>query len=206
MQQTIQQIIKNNELHAKWLNTLSYLENVGARKISACEQDHTVDLIQLKHAAEEHRHAYYLKKQISKVLPESNYNYNPGELLAAIQTKHYLNALDLKVARFLKNKYHLNEKDLKYACYLFVTYAIEVRADILYPIYQEQLNLQKSKVLVKSIILEEEGHLQEMVEQLNRFDKDWQDAASIAISFEQELFNYWLKGVKKELKKHEVVK
>jgi hypothetical protein len=29
-------IVACNELHAKWLNTLSYLENCGARKIAAC--------------------------------------------------------------------------------------------------------------------------------------------------------------------------
>lgn len=200
MQQIIQQIIKNNEIHAKWLNTLSYLENTGARKISACEQDHSVDLIQLKHAAEEHRHAYYLKKQISKVLPGANFYYQASELLAPIQTKHYLNALDLKIARYLKKTYTLNQDQLKYACYLFVTYAIEVRADSLYPTYQEQLTKHKSKVLVKSIILEEEGHLQEMIQQLNAFDPNWQKPADIALGFEQELFEYWLEGVEKELK------
>jgi bacterioferritin (cytochrome b1) len=70
MQKIIEAIIRNNEIHAKWLNTLSFMENAGARKISACEDPVTVDLIQLKHAAEEHRHAYYLKKQILKLIPD----------------------------------------------------------------------------------------------------------------------------------------
>jgi hypothetical protein len=42
------------------------MENAGARKISKCEHPTLVTQIQLKHAAEEHRHAYYLKKQIGK--------------------------------------------------------------------------------------------------------------------------------------------
>ena len=33
----LNRIVASNELHAKWLNTLSYLENCGARKIAACE-------------------------------------------------------------------------------------------------------------------------------------------------------------------------
>ena len=59
-------IINDNQLHAKWLNTLSLMENTGARKISASEDPLTVTYIVLKHAAEEHRHAFYLKKQIEK--------------------------------------------------------------------------------------------------------------------------------------------
>jgi bacterioferritin (cytochrome b1) len=66
----LEKIVQQNETHAKWLNTLSFMENAGARKISACEHPTNVSLIQLKHAAEEHRHAYYLKKQILKIDPE----------------------------------------------------------------------------------------------------------------------------------------
>ena len=62
----LHQIIADNTLHAKWLNTLSLMENTGARKISASEDPLTVTYIILKHAAEEHRHAFYLKKQIEK--------------------------------------------------------------------------------------------------------------------------------------------
>ena len=43
------------------------MENAGAKKISASEDKEKVSLIILKHAAEEHRHAYYLKKQIAKI-------------------------------------------------------------------------------------------------------------------------------------------
>ena len=66
MQKILTSIVSDNNLHCKWINTLSYMENCGARKISACEQPQTVQLMQLKHAAEEHRHAYYLKKQLLK--------------------------------------------------------------------------------------------------------------------------------------------
>ena len=67
MRATIERIVENPELHAKWLNTLSFMENCGARKISAGEDRVKTSLLQLKHAAEEHRHAYYLKKQIGKL-------------------------------------------------------------------------------------------------------------------------------------------
>jgi demethoxyubiquinone hydroxylase (CLK1/Coq7/Cat5 family) len=69
----------------------------------------------------------------------------------------------------LQKGFQLSKEDLKYAAYLFVTYAIEVRADDLYPVYQDILTKESSKIMVKSIILEEEGHLEEMINQLNEF-------------------------------------
>jgi len=160
-------IIADNTLHSKWLNTLSLMENTGARKISASEDPLTVTYIILKHAAEEHRHAFYLKKQIEKTGKANCPTYAPEFLLAPGYSKYYLNQLDIQVCRYLKNALKLSGKDLRFAAYLLVTYAIEVRADELYPIYQEALENVSSKVNVKSIILEEEGHLEEMINQLN---------------------------------------
>ena len=70
-ERTFHTIVADNMLHARWLNTLSLMENTGARKISASEDPATVTYIILKHAAEEHRHAFYLKKQIEKVADKS---------------------------------------------------------------------------------------------------------------------------------------
>ena len=165
----IDKIVSDNKAHSKWLNTLSFMENAGARKISACEHPTKVNLIQLKHACEEHRHAYYLKKQIGKINVEWCKTYEANELLAPIATRQYLHALDVKACKYLHAHFDLTKEELKYAAYLFVTYAIEVRADELYPVYQEVLTKTNSKVMVKSIILEEEGHLEEMIHQLDEF-------------------------------------
>lgn len=185
-------IIADNELHAKWLNTLSLMENTGARKISASEDPVTVTYIILKHAAEEHRHAFYLKKQIEKAGEGLCPNYSSEYLLAPANSKYYLNQLDIDVCRYLKNELGLKGRELRFAAYLLVTYAIEVRADELYPIYQEALDAVKSKVNVKSIILEEEGHLEEMINQLKTFSPDWQHHAQKAVNIETGLFNDWV--------------
>jgi len=195
----LKSIVADNVLHAKWLNTLSYMENAGAKKISASEHKEDVNLIILKHAAEEHRHAYYLKKQISKVGEDLCKTYTNAELLSPNHTKYYLHALDIAVCRYLKAKFNLSGYELKFAAYLFVTYAIEVRADELYPIYQSILDDLKSKVNVKSIILEEEGHLEEMINQLVGFSDDWENHASEVIKIEQKLFDNWVLALDKEL-------
>jgi hypothetical protein len=188
----LEAIVNDNVLHSKWLNTLSFMENAGARKISASEHKEDVNLIILKHAAEEHRHAYYLKKQLEKLDGGLCKTYKSHELLTPNHTRFYLGALDIAVCRYLKKEFNLSGFDLKFAAYLFVTYAIEVRADELYPVYQEVLTEANSRVTVKSIILEEEGHLEEMLNQLKSFSTDWEHHADIVVKIEQEMFDNWI--------------
>ncbi len=192
-------IVADNALHAKWLNTLSLMENTGARKISASEDPVTVTYIVLKHAAEEHRHAFYLKKQIDKTGEGQCPTYAADYLLAPAYSKYYLNQLDIEVSRYLKKELGLSGAALRFGAYLLVTYAIEVRADELYPIYQQALDNASSKVNVKSIILEEEGHLEEMIRQLHDFSPDWQFHADKAVAIESRLFADWVNALGKEL-------
>ena len=198
-EENLSTILKDNTLHAKWLNTLSFMENAGAKKISASEDKEKVSLIILKHAAEEHRHAYYLKKQIAKIGEGMCENYEDQYLIAPKASKYYLNNLDVKVCKYLKKSLGLKGNDLKFAAYLLVTYAIELRADELYPVYQDALSAMDSKVTVKSIILEEEGHLEEMIHQLKAFSPDWEKHASIAVDLEKNLYEDWMIGMEEEL-------
>lgn len=197
----LEKIVQNNDTHAKWLNTLSFMENAGARKISKCEHPVKVNQIQLKHAAEEHRHAYYLKKQIGKLNPDICKTYENTELLASIATRQYLHSLDIKACKYLQNSFTLTKEELKYAAYLFVTYAIEVRADELYPVYQEILTKESSKIMVKSIILEEEGHLEEMISQLDQFSEHWKIHAENVLKIEEELHRQWFNAIVQEVSK-----
>ncbi|KFE99047.1 hypothetical protein [Chryseobacterium luteum] len=198
-QKLLERIVQDDSTHAKWLNTLSFMENAGARKISKCEHPVSVTLIQLKHAAEEHRHAYYLKKQIGKINPELCKTYQEHELLAPVATRQYLHSLDIKACRYLRSAFNLNNEELKYAAYLFVTYAIEVRADELYPVYQDILTKESSKIMVKSIILEEEGHLEEMISQLNEFSPDWKQHAENILAVEKMLNDEWINAIAEEV-------
>ncbi|WP_295669091.1 hypothetical protein [uncultured Mucilaginibacter sp.] len=199
-------IISDNQLHARWLNTLSLMENTGARKISASEDMETVTYIILKHAAEEHRHAFYLKKQIEKTGIDNCKTYAVQYLLAPAYSRYYLNQLDIDVCRYLKKDLGLTGIELRFAAYLLVTYAIEVRADELYPVYQQALDNAGSKVNVKSIILEEEGHLEEMINQLKSFSPDWEIHAANAVEFESSLFSKWVIAVSAELPEIKLIK
>ena len=189
MQNIITSIVSNDTLHAKWLNTLSYLENVGARKIAACQNPYMVDLTMLKH--------------LHKLNTKTCEYYDSKDLFAPILSKQYLQKLDLASSHYLKEIIGVQSTELRFLSYLFVTYAIELRADVLYPMYQEVLSRLKSKVMVKSIIIEEEGHLEEMIHMLSKFDNDWQRHISPLLKLEEELFSDWFKEVSKEVVAHE---
>lgn len=195
--QLLPHIIADDALHARWLNSLSMMESVGARKIAAYVHPIEVDLITLQHAFEEARHAYFLKKQIGK-LKQTSPNYEPNYTLAPRASYRYLHKLDMSCARYLSNAGQTG-RDLKHGCYLLVTYLIEVRAMKLYGTYQAALDAAASRVHVKSIISEEEGHLTNMMAQLTAFNPEWQNMSDDLHAMEQHLYQNWLAQIKTNL-------
>ncbi len=193
MNSLLSKIAANPQLHIRWLNTLSYLENCGARKIAACQHSTKVQREMLKHAAEEFRHAFHLKEQIRKLTTHPPIDYSPDTMLGASASLQYLNRLDIEVCRFLKANGYSPIRDI---AYLLVTYAIELRADALYPEYHKALKSTKSTVTVKSIMLEEEEHLREMEEQLKAYPESLK---KMAIDLEATLFENWLRSIEATL-------
>ena len=196
-------IVSSDELHAKWLNTVSYLENCGARKIAACEHPTLVREEVLKHASEEFRHAHYLKSQIDRVSSSEIPNYSLPNLIGGTATYHYLNALDLKTSRYLSTL-GLSKSLIREAAYLLVTYAIEMRAEEFYPIYDEVLRQHHSKVAVKSILLEEKEHLEEMRTGLKAMPSGFVYAEQIC-AIEEALYQKWINAVSEELSLTQVI-
>lgn len=174
MKELLYKIVSSPSLHAKWLNTLSYLENCGARKIAACEHPTLVKEEMLKHAAEEFRHAHHLKRQIVKVSsPLDTYS----DILGGMAARHYITALNVKISRENKN-----------AAYFLVTYAIELRALELYTAYGAVLKECQSKVTVRSILLEEMHHLEEMRQEVDQLPSGLIEKA---LAIEEELYKKW---------------
>ena len=147
----------------------------------------------MKHAAEEFRHAHYLKRQIERVYPHPMKTYLLDSMLGGIHTLHYLSGLDLKASRYLKEA-GFSKNDIKEIAYLLVTYAIELRAEELYPIYDQALRNVQSRVTVKSILLEEKEHLYEMREGLRQVQDGYIHADHIC-AIESQLSHAWLNAV-----------
>ncbi|MBZ5859159.1 hypothetical protein [Flavihumibacter profundi] len=199
LNQSLETILQKPSLHARWLNTLSMLENAGARKIKQCEHPVFVPEDILKHAAEEARHAWFLKKQLKKLGKDLCPTYEAPFIMAPVISSRYLHLLDTRICRYLKQRFGFSGHDLKYAAYLLVTYAIEVRADELYPLYQAALKKYNSTISVNNIIAEEQQHLASMEKQLQKLSPDWKEICATAIKEEAGLYNEWLSAVFAEI-------
>ena len=195
----LSEIVKDEVMHAKWLNTLSMMENAGSRKISACEHKTDVSVSILKHAAEEARHAYFLKTQIKKLAPGKFDTYRLKHLIAPMSSYQYLDRLDFQISKYLKEEIQMPEDQIRYASYLLTTYAIEERADLLYPVYDEVLNESGSNITVRLIIAEEIGHLEEMNRQMAEFFSDWKTKAAHVKCLETLLYDVWMKKIQEEV-------
>lgn len=197
MEEILILILDNPSLHARWLNTLSYLENCGAKKIARFEHPTLVREEVLKHAAEEFRHAYYLKRQIPRVSKDSLTSYKEEHLLGGKASQHYLHALDIAVSRYLA-PLTASKHELRELAYLLVTFAIEKRAFELYPLYHRLLKERRSPVTVTSIWLEEKEHLEEMERQLEKIPNS-KAHKETAMHLESDFCKAWLNAVERDL-------
>lgn len=185
----LEKICADPILHSRWLNTLSFWENCGARKLAAFQHPTKVKEEMLKHAAEEFRHAHYFKQQIHRLDAPFPNGYELPSLIGGIRAYHYLDRLDIAISRLLyENGYAQHERNA--LNYLLVTYAIEKRAEKVYAQYHALLKRTHSPVRIYSILLEEIEHLAEITEELLL----WPDADVLckhACQIETEIFDTW---------------
>lgn len=194
----IAKVVSDPQLHCRWLNTLSFMEHVGATKIARSQSGPSATFMTLKHASEEARHAFFLKKLCRRIDPESCPDYGNAYLLAPVESRQYLYRLDAAVCRLAKEA-GLQGRKMADLAYLLVTWAIEVRADALYPVYQDFLQDYPVKLSVLSIINEEEGHLEEMERALSEWPEAFQALKHKALEIEENLYASWIAAVGREL-------
>lgn len=195
-------IVLDPALHARWLNTLSYLENCGAKLIAECQHPIIVPKELLKHAAEEFRHAFYLKSLADKVSGQPLATYQAKNILGGYAARFYLWRLNSQISKFLKIRCGSNLKNLRIYAYLLVTYAVEVRALKVYQFYQELLSKYKVPISISNVLKEEKHHLQEINLELNQSEaKKW---ISEILQIEQYLFDQLQKKIRLDIQKQQV--
>jgi len=186
----LDQIVSDPKSHARWLNTLSYLENCGARLIARSEHPTLVGMEVLKHAAEEFRHAYFFKAAIRRFWPDGFADYRSDNLLGGWSTYHYLAKLNCAISRLLKEQWGLKGMELRSVAYLLVTLAIEERAMEIYPAYQSALERGGISFSIRGIIREEEHHLAEILEMLEEVPNGEVMRARVK-TIEKEIYEQW---------------
>jgi hypothetical protein len=167
-------IVADPGVHVRWLNTLSFLEFMGTRKIARSMSRRPANRIALQHLAEEARHAYFFKRSIERIAPGVDPGYAWSELLAGLPAARYFNRLDLLVKRDLHEPpaslAPVARRNVAELCYLYVTTLIEERAGTIYPLYDACLAQRDVPLRLAGVIMEEEQHLSDMYGALRELD------------------------------------
>lgn len=197
--QLLETVVADKQLHCLWINTLSMLENVGAKKIVQSEHPSRVTESVLKHAAEETRHAYFLKRQLGKLEKNACPTYQSSYILIPWKTRGYINLLDTGISRLLKDRLSLTGHELNRHAYILVTYAIEMRADDLYRKYDTVLRMFGSPVSVRGILAEEEQHLEEMEQGIAETFRNPDEWKQWSLNIESDLYAGWFRELEKRI-------
>jgi len=191
MKTILKKIINSPIILAKFLNTLSLLEYIGARKIIKSQQQENIDEKILAHAIEELRHALLLKKASRKIMPDLCKTYLPNELLCGTAAVNYFQIIDQAVAQQLGNNNLLQ-------AYLYTTFLIETRAIEFYLLIEEILAELNKPSLFRGIITEENRHLTEILNCLQN-DVTFRNNINLLIAIEQNTFNRLIKIIENSI-------
>ncbi len=147
-------LIATPERHARFLNMLSMMEHIGSRKIMLSQMGGPLGKEVLKHLAEETRHAFFFKNQAERI-GGAAMEYESADMMCRQSAIMYFGRLDSGIACVLSGE----RPDLPY---LWVSLVIELRANWVYGIYQEELSRAERMFSLKSVIAEEKAHLADM--------------------------------------------
>ena len=178
----LEPILDDQNLHAKFLNTLSFLEYIGARKIFKGRNEKSVDFETLMHMSEEVRHALLFKRLSMKICSKER-NYDRDGVFCFEITRRYIGDLD----KYCEN---LVERD---DCYALVSYIIEQRAVSFYRHYSRILEERRGGFPLKSLLAEEERHLEEMEAKIRCHISP--EVVQKAWDFEGELFDKFVGAI-----------
>ena len=149
--------------HARFLNTLSLMEHIGSRKIMASQSERGLGGDTLRHLAEETRHAYFLKRAAEK-LAHRPLGYRAGETIAGAAARGYMERLDAEIL-------HEFDRTSANLPYLYMSLIVELRAVWFYRLYQETLTENEQNLSLRSVLAEEELHLDAMLARLSDMDE-----------------------------------
>jgi len=175
-------ITAENQLHARFLNTLSMMEHMGSRRIMITQSNNDLGQDTLKHMAEEARHAFFFKRQADKFSGHSM-DYTADDTIAPAFARMYFKRLESYIAQDLaevENPYLVT--------YLYMSMIIEFRAVWSFGVYQKSLDASDIKLSLKSLLAEEQGHLEDMETTLAETGIGTSERINKYLAKEQELF------------------
>jgi len=196
---TLIKMTQHPNTHARWLNSLSYLEYRGLRMILRSQKTADIDDGVLTHALEEARHALYFKKLAMKVGGHYFSQYNTETLLSVNHLKSYFYNLDKETLFHYKTSAeHFENKKV----YELMTWIIEERALLVYQIYDDVLRNQCFDFNLAPVLSDEAKHL----DKVRSLTKDLSASKIKLQSIEENYFQIAWKAFQMEIQTLDHVK
>jgi hypothetical protein len=194
----LDRIVPDAAVHARFVNTLARMEYVGVRKILKSRRAERLDLDGLQHILDEAVHALRLKKAAtllaegSAEIPAEVRTFSAADTLAGEAGEAYLQGLDRRAEELLLD---LPAAERGEANYLLTSAAVEVRAQVFYPMYDERLRAHQARFSVAAIMKDEGRHLEEMSAGLAGALGDWRARLEPLLAVEEALFARFLDAI-----------
>ena len=192
-------LVDSPPLHARFLNTLSLMEYMGARKIMKSQLEENIDAQVLAHMTEEIRHAQIFKKIALKLSGGRLVTYEDNHLLAGRQGRDYIQAVDRFVAEILNHENHESSRKN----YLLSTLIIEERANRIYPFYARLVKPLGFGSRIANIFQEEKNHLEQIRKQIMQSGELDPLQMEFLCKIEKEAFRAFMKAVESQIDRNE---
>ena len=192
----VAKVVTDDHLHARWLNTFSFLEYIGFRKIVKSQRAEVLNRSLLMHALEEGRHALLLKKLAVKLGGQTFDFYRQETMLCPDAAKTYFQELDHQCdAKFA----HLGELERAKLVYLYVTWLIERRALDVYGRYKKVLGDSDVAPKLNALLAEEVGHLRAVEAGIAAGDPEHAARSAEFEALESDLYQDFVSALVREL-------
>jgi hypothetical protein len=192
----VARVVADPQLHARWVNTFSFLEYVGFRKIVKSQRAETLSAEVLAHALEEGRHAMSLKKLALKIGGKAFDSYAPEALLCGEEAEGYFQTLDHTCDEALQDQ---SEEQRAALVYLYVTWLVEIRALEVYSIYGKAIAPFGGAQGLDGLLAEETQHLSRVASELQKRDPDFAMRSKSFSALEAELYEKVLSAFEVEI-------
>ena len=180
----LQTVVQDKRRHTHWLNTLSFMEHIGSRKIIKSQNSTKLDHFVLQHISEEARHAFYFKNLAHKLSPTDCPSFEDNYLIKGTASEDYFQSIDHKAEKDLTDSPSKNILN-----YLYTTWLIEERALILYELYNQVLKTNNLSFNLNAILREEDHHLKTVTQMIQKKDPDYKERATRLFDYERGAFS-----------------
>jgi hypothetical protein len=196
LESLVDRIVADFALHARWLNTFSYLEYVGFRKIVKSQRAEILTAAILGHACEEGRHALGLKKLAIKLGGAQFDSYAPEALLCGEEAEAYFQNLDKACDEAFAGR---SEAERGKLVYCYVTWLVERRALDVYQTYKRALGESEIASKLGGLLAEETKHLADVEAVLHAGDPEFPTRLKDFQAVEAALYQKFIGALSREL-------